>query len=123
MVQPLAKQRDSELVTSSVLRSADTLGVTLSRLARVLGVGEATMKNCSRGTASLTRHKQQELALGLIRVYRALYAILGGDEAQMKHWMRTANRHLSQQVPLDLIETYQGLAQVNLYLDAMRGRV
>jgi uncharacterized protein (DUF2384 family) len=59
----------------------------------------------------------------LIRVYRALYAILGGDEAQMKHWMRTANRHLSQQVPLDLIETYQGLAEVNRYLDAMRGRV
>jgi uncharacterized protein (DUF2384 family) len=123
MVQALAQQSDSELVTSSVLRSADTLGVTLSRLARVLGVGEATMKNCSRGTASLTRYKQQELALGLIRVYRALYAILGGDEAQMKHWMRTANHHLSQQVPLDLIETYQGLAEVNLYLDAMRGRV
>jgi hypothetical protein len=37
--------------------------------------------------------------------------------------MRTMNHHLRQQVPLDLIETYQGLAEVNLYLDAMRGRV
>ena len=123
MAQLLPEPSDAELVTTALIRSADCLGMSLSRLARVIGVGEATIKNCSRGASTLTRPKQQELALGLIRVYRALFAILGGDEAQMKHWMQTANRHLGQQVPVDLVESYQGLAEVNRYLDAMRGRV
>jgi hypothetical protein len=37
--------------------------------------------------------------------------------------MKTPNRHLNNQVPTDLAGNYQGLAELNVYLDAMRGRV
>lgn len=60
--------------------------------------------------------------MGFIRVYRALFAVLGGNSEQMQHWMRTPNRHLKNQQPDTLATSYQGLAELNVYLDAMRGR-
>jgi len=97
--------------------------MTLGQLARVIGVSESTMKNYSRGSAAISSGKSQELALGFIRVYRALYAILGGNREQMQHWIETPNRHLRNLAPATLVENYQGLAEVNVYLDAMRGRL
>ena len=97
--------------------------MTLGQLARVIGVSESTMKNYSRGSAAISSGKSQELALGFIRVYRALYAILGGNREQMQYWIETPNRHLRNLAPAALVENYQGLAEVNVYLDAMRGRL
>lgn len=114
---------DAELVTGAYLEAGRELGMTLSKLARVIGVSESAMKNYSRGSAVINSSKDQELSLGLVRAYRALFAILGGNREQMQHWLRTPNRHLSDMAPSELVESYQGLAQVNVYLDAMRGRL
>lgn len=114
---------DAALVTEAMLRAASFLKITLAQLAQIIGVSESSMKNYSRGSATLKQAKAVELALGFIRVYRALYAILGGDQEQMWHWLQTPNRHLRDQVPLKLLLTYQGLAELNGYLDAMRGRL
>ncbi|MCB1680165.1 MAG: DUF2384 domain-containing protein [Halioglobus sp.] len=125
MGKPLLNYQDSdaELITGAVLDASRELGMTLGQLARVIGVSESAMKNYSRGRAAIGSAKSRELALGLIRVYRALFAILGGDSEQMQHWMGTTNRHLNGQAPKQLVESYQGLAAVNVYLDAMRGRL
>tara|TARA_R110002110_G_scaffold415765_3_gene655330 strand:+ start:100029 stop:100400 length:372 start_codon:yes stop_codon:yes gene_type:complete len=123
MANALAQRTDAELVTDALLEAGRELGMTLSQISRVIGVSESAMKNYSRGSAAISASKNQELSLGLIRVYRALFAILGGDREQMRHWMRTPNRHLNAQAPITLLESYQGLAEVNVYLDAMRGRV
>jgi hypothetical protein len=123
MPTALAQQSDAELVTHAFIEAGRELGMTLGQLARVIGVSESAMKNYSRGAASISSPKNQELSLGLIRVYRALFAILGGDREQMQHWMRTPNRHLNGQQPDVLAATYQGLAELNVYLDAMRGRL
>ena len=114
---------DNALVTSAYVDAGRELGMTLRQLAPVIGVSESAMKNYSRGSAAITSAKNQELALGFIRVYRALFAVLGGHREQMQHWMKTANRHFNGQVPAVLVESYQGLAEVNVYLDAMRGRL
>jgi hypothetical protein len=97
--------------------------MTLGQLARVIGVSESAMKNYSRGSAVINSPKNQELSLGFIRVYRALFAILGGNREQLQHWMSTPNRHLNSQEPRALATNYQGLAELNVYLDAMRGRL
>lgn len=123
MSEALAQADDAELITGALLAAGRELGMTLAQLARVVGVSESAMKNYSRGSASISSPKDQELSLGFIRVYRALFAILGGDSEQMLHWMKTPNRHFNKQVPLQLVETYQGLAELNVYLDAMRGRL
>jgi Antitoxin Xre/MbcA/ParS C-terminal toxin-binding domain len=114
---------DQTLVTHAFVNAGRALGMPLAQLAQVIGVGESTMKNYSRGGAAIKSGKNLELSLGFIRVYRALYAILGGNLEQMQHWMRTPNLHLRQQVPAELAVSYQGLAELNVYLDAVRGRL
>ena len=114
---------DAELITTAYLEAGRELGMTLSKLARVIGVSDSAMKNYSRGSSVINSSKDQELSLGLIRAYRALFAILGGNREQMQHWLRTPNHHFGEMAPAELVENYQGLAQVNVYLDAMRGRL
>lgn len=123
MSQALSIRSDQEIVTTALLEAGSYLGLTLAQLAAIVGVSVASMKNYSRGNASLSNAKATELALGLVRVYRSLYAIVGGNREQMQHWMRTANAHLRDEAPADLVMTYEGLAAVNHYLDGMRGRL
>jgi uncharacterized protein (DUF2384 family) len=123
VTEAVVQRDDATLVTGAFTGAGKELGMTLGQLARIIGVSESTMKNYSRGSAAISSGKSQELALGFIRVYRALYAILGGNREQMQHWMDTPNRHLRNQAPAALVENYQGLAEVNVYLDAMRGRL
>ncbi len=123
MANAVARQNDAELVTHAVIEAGRELGMNLGQLAKVIGVSESAMKNYSRGSATISSPKNQELSLGFIRVYRALFAVLGGDREQMQHWMHTPNRHLNSQAPAILAANYQGLAELNVYLDAMRGRL
>jgi uncharacterized protein (DUF2384 family) len=123
LADAIPQQSDAELVTQAFVEAGRELGFTLAQMASVIGVSESTMKNYSRGAATIGSAKDQELSLGFIRVYRALFAILGGNREQIRHWMKTPNRHLNNQVPTDLAGNYQGLAELNVYLDAMRGRV
>ena len=123
MNEAASQQTDVELVTDAYMQAGRELGLTLKQMASVIGVSEPAMKNYSRGAATISSPKSQELSLGFIRVYRALFAILGGDREQMQHWMKTPNGHFGNQVPTELAGSYQGLAALNVYLDAMRGRV
>ena len=123
MTEAMAQQTVAELVTAAFVVAGRELGLSLALMAAIIGVSSSTMKNFSRGAATIASTKDQELSLGFIRVYRALFAILGGNQEQMRYWMKTPNRHFNNQVPTDLAGNYQGLAELNVYLDAMRGRV
>ena len=123
MSEAIPQQSDAQLITEAYVEAGRELGLTLRQMAAVIGVSEPAMKNYSRGSAAIRSAKSQELSLGFIRVYRALFAILGGNHDQLRHWMNTPNRHFKGQVPTQLAATYQGLAELNVYLDAMRGRV
>lgn len=57
-----------------------------------------------------------------MRVYRALYALFGGQQEDMRHFLRTPNHHLAGE-PLALMGQVQGLVHVLEYLDAIRGKV
>lgn len=65
--------------------------------------------------------KAGELGLLLIRVYRSLHALYGGDKELMRHWLQQRNRHLGDQPPRQLLERVEGLTRVASYLDALRG--
>ncbi len=113
---------DERLVTRSLMGAREALGLTLAQTGAIIGVSESTMKRYSLGNAVISAPKVMELALGLIRIYQALFAVVGGDLAQMRHWMTTPNRHFRNGQPDELAQTYQGLAELNVYLDAMPGR-
>lgn len=121
-----AVKSDLSLVGSSLIRAAEMLGLPREQLANTIGVSVPTIARMKRG-APIPGNKPFEMALLVLRIYRSLYALLGGNTDAMKHWMTTPNTHLKDtsgqaQVPAELIQHIEGLTRVLWYLDAMRGR-
>ncbi|MEQ8231532.1 MAG: MbcA/ParS/Xre antitoxin family protein [Gammaproteobacteria bacterium] len=111
----------SAVLSKAVLRAADHLCLKQAELARVLGVHRSAVSRLKRAGALDPASKTGELALLLIRVARSLSALTGGDETWIRHFMRTPNR-LSGGVPMQQIETIEGLVGVLQLVDALRGR-
>ncbi len=113
---------DRTLVTRAALNAAAELGLSNRALAGILGISSSKLDR-ARGDRASFSGKDYELALLLIRIYRALYAILGGNREQMQHWLETPNRHLQDTAPLEQLGRLEGIVMVMRYLDAMRGRI
>lgn len=109
---------ERQVLAKAVFSAADKLGLKRKDLEVVLGRNRSGLTRDGLDPSS----KAGELALLLIRAYRALYALVGGDEAAMQHWFATENRHLAG-VPREKVQRVDGLVQVVGYLDAMRGKV
>lgn len=115
------KLDEGHVLIKAFNNSCAALGLSREQASEVLGVDRATLvRNKDKGFDP--ESKAGELCLQLIRIYRSLYAIAGGDDAFMNHWLQTYNRALSSK-PIELLSSVTGLVQVNMYLDAMRGKV
>lgn len=99
-------------------RAAPTMGLTMASVGEVIAQDRTTM--------SRTKHldpnsKPGELAIMLLRCYRSLFALMGGNLDHVRHFMLTENRSL-RGVPAEQIKTVEGLAELTRYLDALRGK-
>lgn len=111
--------RDAVL-SKAVLRAAERLGLNQAALAEVVGVSAASVSRMQQGRAVELRAKDRECALFLVRIFRSLDALVGGDPAKARAWFTSDNRHLGG-VPAELVRRIGGLTRVAEYLDAMRG--
>ncbi|MEE9100038.1 MULTISPECIES: antitoxin Xre/MbcA/ParS toxin-binding domain-containing protein [Pseudomonas] len=109
------------VLAKAVLTAREHLAMTQQELAAIVGVERSAVSRWKQGGLRVDS-KTGELALLLVRVYRALFALFGGNLEDMRHFLRTENRHLNG-VPLQLMEQVQGLVAVVEYLDAIRGKV
>ena len=116
---PLAN-KDEAVLTKATFRAAERLGLSQSLLATVLGISPASVSRMRDGRYVL-RQDQKEFELGawLVRVYRSLDAITGGDARVTAQWMKTPNTGLHG-TPAEMITTIAGLADVVAYLDMSR---
>ncbi|MBO0739139.1 MAG: DUF2384 domain-containing protein [Alphaproteobacteria bacterium] len=120
---PTAPAERSAVVSKAVSRAANLLGLTNAVLARTIGVSEATASRLRAGHYVLEPgSKPYELALLLVRLFRSLDAVTGGDEASLRSWMATTN-HALRGVPRELVQTATGLVAAVDYVDAARARV
>ena len=110
------------VLTKAVLGAASRLGVRNRELARLLGTSEASVSRLAAGRLLDPDSKDGELALLFLRLYRSLDALVGGDDAQARAWLRAENEHLGG-VPAELMQRAEGLVDAVQYLDAMRGRL
>jgi hypothetical protein len=114
----------SAVVSKAVVRSAEALGLRNAELARVLGVSEPTASRLRAGAYALEPgSKPYELALLLVRLFRGLDAMTGGEAAALRSWMAAANRALGGRAPRDSVQTVTGLVAAVDYVDAARARV
>jgi transcriptional regulator with XRE-family HTH domain len=114
---------DSALVTKAAARAADKLGVSNKALAGIIGVSEATVSRMKNGKHDLaTGSKPFQLALLLVRLYRSLDALIGGDDVAARAWLSSTNTVLGG-APIELIQSVSGLMNVIQYLDARRAVV
>ena len=105
------------ILSKAVTRAAKAFGLTQSELGRILGRDRSSI---ARGIDP--ESKPGELALMLVRCYRALSVLVGQDAKSLKHWFTTPNLHTGG-VPKEQVLSVQGLVRVTEYLDAMRAKL
>lgn len=120
VAEVLAPNREAVL-SKAVLTAADQLGLNQSELGRTIGVDRSRISRLKRQLNLDPASKQGELALMLIRVARALFALNGGDHDITRHFMSTPNR-ITQGTPKEQVQTIQGLCSVLSFVDAIRGK-
>lgn len=110
------------VLTKAFIRAGERLDLPRAVLARIVGRSEPTLSRMHSGTYQLEEGaKEWELALLFVRLYRSLDSIVGTDEAA-RAWITGRNVALGG-VPIDLVQTAEGLVRVVHYLDAHRGVV
>lgn len=109
------------VLAKAVLKAALQLGLRQADLGAVLGMHRTAVSRLRQNPSLDPSSKQGELALLLIRVARALYALTGGDKDWMQHFMHTHNTATGG-VPARQIESVQGLVTVLQFVDAVRGQ-
>ncbi|MGV1870514.1 MbcA/ParS/Xre antitoxin family protein [Agrobacterium rosae] len=111
------------VVTKAVVSAAERLGLNAARIADILGVSAPTVSRMKRLDFILEPgSKPFELSVLLIRVFRSLDAIVGGDETVARTWLRNHNDALAD-VPAEKLTTITGLLDVLAYLDARRAPI
>ncbi len=109
------------VLTKALCRAAEQLGLGQAHLASVIGLSTASVSRMYKGQYLLgLESKEAELALLLLRVFRSLDTIVGGDQKALRAWFHAQNTHLDG-VPAELVKRARGLFSVSEYLDAMRG--
>lgn len=109
---------DDILVGKAVAQAGERLGLRQNEIASIIGISTAQMSKVNSGGKPISG-KARELALYLIRVFRSLDAITGGDAASTRAWMRNENLALGG-VPAERLKEAAGLVDVMNYLDASR---
>jgi hypothetical protein len=112
----------AEVLGKSLLTTADYLGLSAEVLGNIIGRDRTSITRLRKSPSLEPTSKAGELALLLIRAYRGLYAILGGNQAAMREWFTQNNRALGGR-PIDLVQNVVGLTRTVQYIDAMRGKI
>lgn len=120
--QAAAKVDSAQVLTKAVLKAADLWDLKQDELAALLGTSTASVSRLGSGQRTIDPKKEYQLAALVVRVFRSLDSLMGGDSAKAASWLRSQNHHL-RGVPLELMKSITGIVNVAEYLDGMRGKV
>ena len=122
-MQPVRRKQPAAgaVLAKGLVRAAAGLGLLQGEVAAILGSSAASVSRTFAGQRPVDPGSAEgRHALLLVRVFRGLDALVGGDAEKARLWLRAANRHLGA-APIRLLSSTQGLVHVAEYLDAMRG--
>jgi hypothetical protein len=123
-IKSTANEEHARVIAKAFLRAGARLEVSSRILGQVIGLSEASISRMRAGDAKLLAQgtKPRELATLFLRLYRSLDAIVSGDDSVSAQWLRNRNTAIGD-VPLNAIQSVQGLVRVIDYLDARRAVV
>lgn len=111
------------VLSRALVRTASLLELNQGELARILGVSDSSVSRLVSEARQVDTHsKEGELALLLVRVYRSLDALVGGDLQARRAWLRSHNAALNG-TPAVLLQSATGLVNTVAYLDSARARL
>ncbi|NDX18471.1 antitoxin Xre/MbcA/ParS toxin-binding domain-containing protein [Acinetobacter baumannii] len=115
--EKIAKQK--KVLAKAVLSSAKQLGLTQDQLAIVLNLDSVETLNSLELDPDSS---QGELAIILIRIAISLDTLTGGETKWMQHFMKSPNK-LIKGIPIEQIQTTQGLASVLQLVEGFRAKL
>ena len=110
------------VLAKALMSAAEQLGLKQAELGAILGLDRTGISRLKQNLSLDPNSKKGELALLVIRIARALFALAGGDKEWIKHFMHNPNK-VTGGIPAKQMETIQGLIQVMQFVDAIRGKV
>ncbi|MEQ6436234.1 XRE family transcriptional regulator [Comamonas sp. w2-DMI] len=118
---PKTKPSADVVLSKATLNAAAHLGLNNAELAKVLGISEPSVSRLAAGNRLIDpQSREGQTALILIRIFRALDLMVGGDTSARNAWMTSHNRAIGG-VPKAAIQTMHGLVHTVDYLDGMKG--
>lgn len=119
----LKAQVDRQAVLAkALLRAQDVMGVDNQQMAGILGVNRTTLTRAYRSLSLDPEQNAGRLAALVLRVYRSVHTLMGGNSENIRHWISTPNHAFAGDTPLASMQSIEGLVSVAQYCDAMRGR-
>lgn len=123
IAQAAAPER-SRVLTQAVAEVARRLELRSTDLKGIVGVSQPTASRLLNGKYTIAEGgKEWELSALLVRLYRSLSSMVGGDDELARLWLKSPNRAFDGRLPLDDIKRIEGLIHACEYLDAYRARV
>lgn len=117
-----SENQKAAIITKAVRNAADLWGLNNNQLGRILGLSDSSISRLKRNQYFLNpNNKEWELALLFLRIFRGLDAYMGGHVENEKNWLLAENQTLTG-IPLELMQTIEGLSNVVQYIDCVRGR-
>lgn len=119
-----ANHQRAAVLSTAVSEVAERLGIGPTDAGDIVGLSQPTASRMLKGNYLLKENsKEWELSAHLVRLYRALFSMVGGNDELASGWLRASNKAFNGQKPLDLIKRVDGLLNVCEYLDAHRARI
>jgi hypothetical protein len=112
------------VLSQAVAETARRLQLKSTELKTIIGTSQPTASRLLNGRYRLAPDsKSWELGAHLVRLYRSLSALVGGDDLLARDWLTSANDAFDGLAPLEVIQRVEGLVHACDYLDAHRARV
>ncbi len=116
------ENQDPNILLSKALKnSAELLGLNQNDIAAMLKISPSALsKSLNRGIDP--EKLQGRYALLIIKVYRSLNQLLGGNKEQMAKWIRAKLKPFSKS-PLEMMSSEIEIVYLNDYLDSMKAKI
>lgn len=109
------------VLAKAIVKASEQLGLKQAEVSAAIGIHRTAFSRLRNKPSLNPNSKEGELALVVIRIARALFALTGGDESWIKRFMRSQNR-MTGGIPALQIASIEGMMTVLRFVDSIRDK-